>query len=588
VRVSAVVVALATGLRLAWVLLVPTRPVGDFAMYLESAAHLLAHGALDPEFVYMPGYVLLLAAVKGLGGGLLAAKLVGVALGGAAAGAIYGITRALWDQRAALAAGLLYALWPAGVAVSSVTGTDLPAGALIVIAGWCLVRWAPARPLLAAVLFGAVMGAAAWIRAVALPLAALATVHLWALRHRWRVVVQGGALACLAAALVLVPWAVRNRLRYGETFFTDSHGGLTALVGANPNSEGRYSRSLNRMFELVTGHRLLAEPHRVADRASYQLARQFTRFEPAYAAGLVVLKAERLLANERPLLYWPLYRAGVLSEGQSRWFAAHRAGAERLVDWFWAFLVGATVLGLALAARRRQWAAFTFVPVQLGLIAIYALFFAEVRYQLPIVMLMFPPAGAAVAAVSEQARRQTSDRWRLRTVALLLAPVVALFALWPLLLHVGERLRARHRFAAHVCRVDGQARICLWRSVGEGDSPLRGVWDGLGLGRGAGALALELPAGRYRVHAQLDLAPVPPASARSPGSATVTIAGAAQSVALPALRLASAGGRVEVIEREVAHAGGALLVRLAVDELPGATRLWLGGLAVTPLGGAPR
>jgi hypothetical protein len=66
-----------------WVLLVPTRPVGDFAMYLESAAHVVEHGALEhPEFVYMPGYVFLLALVAGAGGGVLAAKLVGAALGG--------------------------------------------------------------------------------------------------------------------------------------------------------------------------------------------------------------------------------------------------------------------------------------------------------------------------------------------------------------------------------------------------------------------------------------------------------------------------------------------------------------------------
>jgi 4-amino-4-deoxy-L-arabinose transferase-like glycosyltransferase len=140
VRLPFVIVALATGLRLAWVLLVPTRPVGDFAMYLESAAHLVEHRALDPEFVYMPGYVLLLALIKAAGGGLLAAKLLAVALGGLTAGAVYGIGRALWSAGAGLAAGLLYAVWPAGIAVCSVTGTDLPATAIIAFAGWALVR----------------------------------------------------------------------------------------------------------------------------------------------------------------------------------------------------------------------------------------------------------------------------------------------------------------------------------------------------------------------------------------------------------------------------------------------------------------
>src|SRR5689334_19286728 len=102
--VPALVVALATLLRLAWVLAVPTKPVGDFAMYLESAAHVVEHGALDSEFVYMPGYVFLLAGVQALGGGVLAAKLVGAALGGLAAGPVQGLARSAWGDRAALVA----------------------------------------------------------------------------------------------------------------------------------------------------------------------------------------------------------------------------------------------------------------------------------------------------------------------------------------------------------------------------------------------------------------------------------------------------------------------------------------------------
>src|SRR5262245_66489725 len=96
-------------------------------MYLESADYLVANGALDPEFLYMPGYVLLLAGVRALGGGLLAAKLIGVAAGGVATAACYGTAFALFNRASARPAGLLAALWPAGIAVSSVTGTDLPA-----------------------------------------------------------------------------------------------------------------------------------------------------------------------------------------------------------------------------------------------------------------------------------------------------------------------------------------------------------------------------------------------------------------------------------------------------------------------------
>ena len=73
---------------------------------------------------------------------------------------------------AALATAI-YALWPAGVAMSSVVGTDVPAAALIATALALLVAFGATRPLTAALAFGAAMGLAAWVRAVALPLSAL-------------------------------------------------------------------------------------------------------------------------------------------------------------------------------------------------------------------------------------------------------------------------------------------------------------------------------------------------------------------------------------------------------------------------------
>jgi 4-amino-4-deoxy-L-arabinose transferase-like glycosyltransferase len=560
------VVALATALRLGWVLCVPTRPVGDFSMYLESAAHLVEHGALDPEFVYMPGYVFLLALVQRLGGGLLACKLVNVALAGGATGAIWGITVRLWGRREALLAALLYAVWPAGIAVTSVTGTDLPTAALVAMAAWCLVRFGEEHPVRAALLFGLVMGLAAWMRAVAMPLAVLAAVYFRASGAPWPRVARHTALACLAAVLVLAPWAVRNRLRYGETFFTDSHGGLTALVGANPDTDGAYSRSLNRIFLETTGYKLLAEPHREADRAAYALAKRWSRLEPAYAAGLVATKAERLLGREQPLLYWPIYRRGVLPEAQQSWFRRHQRAIEGLTEGFWFGLVGAGLFGLGLAVARRRWVALAFVPLQLALLGIYALFFAEARYQLPIVMFLFPAAGAALAWAREgrACARQ----------GLVAAGVAALVLLaWQTTTWAGQRLRERHRWAIGVCHVGGRAVSCAWRP--EGPSGIRGVWSGVGLAGDARArMELEVPAGTWRVSARLDLAPVEPAA----GTVRFEADGAAVEVARGRLETESRVGRVVPLELLVTHPGGPLSLRLSSQGA--GPRVWLDDLRV--------
>ena len=193
---------------------------------------------------------------------------------------MYGLAAAFWGRGAALAAGIAYALWPAGVAVSSVTGTDMPAGVLML---GCSLGAGALGPL-------AALGRDGGVRAGHGP-RRLGARRDGAAGGLCAVLLSGGGgdlaqsllragAGALIALLVLAPWVLRNHARYGEWMLTDSHGGLTALVGANPNTDGRYSRSLNRLFKEVTGYTLLAEPHRAADRAAYALARDWSAFSP--------------------------------------------------------------------------------------------------------------------------------------------------------------------------------------------------------------------------------------------------------------------------------------------------------------------
>jgi len=564
------VVALAIGLRLAWVLLVPTRPVGDFAMYLESAAHLVSHHALDGEFIYMPGYVLLVAALQALGGGLLAAKLIGVAAGGVGAWAVFEIADRLSGRATAIVGGLLFALWPAGIAVASVTGTDMPAAALLAAAVATLVRQEGLdRPWRAAVGFGVWLGLAAYVRAVALPLALLAFPYWVAslpTRDGIKAAALRTALGCGVAALVLLPWGVRNQLRYGEFFLTDSHGGHTALVGANPDTEGVYSRSLNQMFWLGTGYRLFDPKPRDADRAAYALAKSWARFEPAYAVGLVAAKADRLLTNERPLLYWPLYRESVIRDPPRAFFDRHRAGIEQLVDGFWYTLAAAAIAGVVIAAARRNWRALAILPFPIALIALYATFFSEVRYHLAIAIFMFPYAAGALAWLARPVRA----RWPREAIAAALAVAVLLLG-WPALVRAGTALRDRHRWAVCVCDVGGKTTLCSWRAAALARgaiSPVRGVWNGVGLrlppiaSAAVGtATEIDLPPGRYRITARADRLPA--------NAAHVELEAEGQRIATAAWTSAEPSETVRLVDGVVAHEGGFLRLELRAERPAG-------------------
>ena len=588
------IVALAIGVRVAWVLLVPTRPVGDFAMYIESARYLVEHRVLDPEFIYMPGYVGMVAAVQALGGGLLAIKMIGVVAGGLAAGAVYGLGRLLFGGPTAVVAGLMCALWPGGIAVASVTGTDMPSAALLAVAVWLLVREAGRRPLGAPLLYGLVLGLAAWVRAVALPLAALAAPHFRARGALFGHVITRTLAAVFVAALVLLPWAIHNKLRYGELFLTDSHGGHTALVGANPNSDGTYSRSLNRLFYEGTGYRLFAEPHRAGDRAAFKLAVQWSKAEPKYAIGLLAAKADRLLTYERPLLYWPLYRQSVLPP-QSRvlaWFTTHRAGVERVVDWFWYVLIAAALVGVIAAFARRNRPATSLLPIPLALAALYVLFFAEARYHLPIAALLMPFAGAGLVWVGEAVRdlaRFTIDRQRrprlLYEGVLAAAAIVGLFVGWPKMLAAGTRLRTEHRWAVAACSVDGARQVCEFRPVlvkGQ-PSPVRGTWDGFGIRLTPGSTTaaattdIDLPAGKYRISMRVDCGD------RCPDGAEIALS--ADGVELRRMPWPAPGSIVALVVPVTQAGGGKLHLEIRIDgknlnREEGVAALWIAAFEV--------
>ena len=203
--------------------------------------------------------------------------------------------------------------------------------------------------------------------------------------------------------MVLSPWAIRHLRQSGSLYFTDDHGGITALIGANPNSEGTYTRALNQLFKDVTGRSVLDEPHHATDEAAYAIVREWTRFEPRYALGLVALKADRLFDPEIRLLYWPIFRPGVLTGRRAAWFAGHHGGLEALADTFGLTMM-ADLAGIVVALARRRWPVLALLPFQLALVATYTIFFAEPRYRLPIELLAFPFVALALGEIARLAR----------------------------------------------------------------------------------------------------------------------------------------------------------------------------------------
>ena len=134
------------------------------------------------------------------------------------------------------------------------------------------------------------------------------------------------------------------------------------------------------------------------------MAKRWTRFDLAFSLGLVLAKAERLLVHERALLYWPLFRAGVLPEPALSLASRWRSAIESVVDSFWLATVAAALAGLGMALARRRWLALTLLPFMVVLAGLYTVIFADPRYRLPISVLSFPFAAGGLIWLAQTAR----------------------------------------------------------------------------------------------------------------------------------------------------------------------------------------
>ena len=305
-------------------------------------------------------------------------------------------------------ATLIYALWPAGVAMSSVVGTDVPAAALLVLALALLAgAGAPATDLSAGDRVrrrdgAGGVGARGGAAAVGAGAGLLAGAPDQAVA-RGRVSPRIGVAATL---VVLLPWGIRHVRQSGQLYFTDDHGGITALIGANPNSEGTYTRALNRMFKDVTGRSVLDEPHRETDRAAFAIAREWFAFEPRYALGLAVRRPTGCSIPNSGCCTGRCCVRACWSGPRAQWLAAHRARHHGRRRRFGFAVAALGLAGIAAAVARRRWPLLALLPFMLALVATYTLFFAEPRYRLPIEVLAFPFVALALAEIAGAAARR--------------------------------------------------------------------------------------------------------------------------------------------------------------------------------------
>jgi len=337
-----------------------------------------------------PLYPLLLAPLVAASGDRPAAGLAAFHLllgAGTAALAWLAARRLGASPLRATAAGLIAALdpvlaWQARSVMTETLAAFLLASALAVAAG----------SRASAVGSGLLLGLASLCRPSLLPGAGLAALAaLMASPGVRRVRAQRAAALAAAVLLVMLPWAVRNRVVLGEFVWTTTHGGYTLALANNPV----YYREVLDGPPGVVWHgpdqqawwedvnrRTAGMPEPVADRVLRDEALDLARRRPGTFARACLAR----LAT-----FWsPMPAAGVYGP-RARWLTF----AWTAPLWI--------AFGLGLTSKVfRRWPGVLAVCFILGLTAVHAFYWTDLRMRSPIV-----PAIAVVAAFATLRRPRT-------------------------------------------------------------------------------------------------------------------------------------------------------------------------------------
>jgi len=146
--------------------------------------------------------------------------------------AVVGIGTLLFNRASGLLAGVLTALYPQLLYMSGVFYAEFMLAVLLAMAVFCLVRWQQARRPAWLVGAGLLIGMAALCRPVALSIVPVAALYVGGRRLR------SVALLLGAAAVVVLPWTVRNAVVFRHFMLVSSGQGGHLWRGNNEVSQG--------------------------------------------------------------------------------------------------------------------------------------------------------------------------------------------------------------------------------------------------------------------------------------------------------------------------------------------------------------
>lgn len=401
------VVLLALALRVAWVLYAKADPTdgrfNDSVFYHVVAAHLAEGGGYTNPYTFLPtaqwapGYIFLLTPLYWLlGAHYQIAELLNATLGAATVGVLYLLAKELFDSTVARIASTLLAAFPGPVLFTSLLYSETLFTFVLVVALLLLARSvrdrdAPDWRWIAA--FGVTAGAAALVRGNGLWLLMAAPVY-WALVLRdWKPVLRWSSIAFSTAAVVVLPWTIRNTITMDSPVIISTSAGVNFWQGHHEGASGGNEPPIDLFNEYGPLSKPGAEV--AISNAGLREGRRFALTHPREELSLGVRKVREL------------YKHDTIAIDLNEDFGSHpfipgtlETALRITADSYYFFVLAAGTLALARppnAARGLMLLVLVIGVCTLGHIAI----FGQPRYHIPIMPVFCILAGWTLAGVFE-------------------------------------------------------------------------------------------------------------------------------------------------------------------------------------------
>ena len=356
-----------------------------------------------PTALWAPGYSIVLAAVFQLpGDDIAAARGLNIVAGLALVVLVYYLGRRLWSSRAGLIAAAIIAVFPSHVFFSSLVlaetlFTAMAVGLLCLALAWTMDE-TTTRPRL--LILGIAAAALAMVRPEGIVFLGV-IILTWIAVHRAprRVAAYAGWLA-LGAAVVFVPWTVRNAVQVGWPTPGTTGMGQVLIQAHNPEAGGE--PDIYIATRLYDDYDEIPWPER-----EVTINREATKESVSYA--LHNIPREFTLMPLRFAAFYRGDRGGVdwnqREDGRGR--RQLSAGAANLwgavADSYYYSVLAVAFFGLAFWIRKSRgvhW--LLWGPIVIYSLMWWFLFVGESRYHFPLLPLFALIAAIGLAALSER------------------------------------------------------------------------------------------------------------------------------------------------------------------------------------------